>query len=75
MSTIIRCDGYDCVKCDHSHDETFYSLSQAAKELIVCYGYDESIEHLCLDCFKEINEEVAYKLTTFEACEIIILKE
>ncbi len=75
MSIIIRCDGDDCIKCDHSHDEIFYSLSQAAKELIVCCGYDESIEHLCLDCFKEINEDVAYKLTTFETCEMIILKD
>lgn len=75
MSTIIKCDGADCIKCDHSHDEIFYSLSQAAKELIVCCGYDESIEHLCFDCFKEINEDVAYKLTTFETCEMIILKE
>ena len=55
MSIIVKCDGDECYKTDHSYDGTLYSLSDSASDMMndVFEIYD--CEHLCKDCIEEYN--------------------
>lgn len=55
MSVIIVCDGKECVKTD----SIVFHVSESAKNAIQ-KSNDISVQHLCKNCFLEINKKVPW---------------
>ena len=72
MSIIVRCDGCDCNRMDTNYDGIWYTLTGKAQSLVFNV-LDEYVEHLCEDCFKEINKELNNKLAIESHMEMIMM--